>query len=96
MRTTIIFLTAILFSPSIYAGCIGPVIMGECKGQSVKWDTHAGQNNKQAPAGTYYDKRGTTHQQENFNDVNPYTGRDAHDSDWFGSSDGMPVYDYGY
>lgn len=22
------------------AGCIGPVIMGECKGQVVPWDTH--------------------------------------------------------
>jgi hypothetical protein len=80
-RAAIVF--AILATPfGAMAGCIGPVIMGECKGQMVEWDTHPqGASNAPPPApGFYYDKRGTNAEQINPGSVNPFTGRDAHDA----------------
>jgi hypothetical protein len=66
------------------AGCIGPVIMGECKGQDVPWDTHEpGTEHPDPPAGSYWDWRGTTEQQRYPENVNPFTGRDPNDSQWF-------------
>ena len=80
-RIAIILIT--LWTPfPAFAGCIGPVIMGECKGQSVQWDTHPqGPSNTPPPGpGFYYDKRGTNAEQENPGTINPFTGRDAHDA----------------
>jgi hypothetical protein len=80
-------ISAVLFtcclSFSAFAGCIGPVIMGECKGQVVQWDTHPQGPSRDPPAGPgfYYDKRGTNAEQENPGTINPFTGRDAHDAD---------------
>lgn len=75
-----VLLAAPLFA---YAGCIGPVIMGECTGQIVQWDTHPQGTSNTPPAapGFYYDKRGTNAEQQNPGSVNPFTGRDAHDAD---------------
>jgi hypothetical protein len=75
---------AILAIPlSAWAGCSGPVIMGECKGQIVPFDTHPQGTSNTPPAapGFYYDKRGTNAEQVNLGSVNPVTGRDAHDAD---------------
>ena len=68
---------------TVSAGCIGPVIMGECKGQIVQFDTHpqGPSNTPPAAPGYYYDKRGTNAEQRNPGSVNPFTGRDAHDAD---------------
>jgi hypothetical protein len=109
------------WSGSTTAGCIGTVIMGECHGSQVPWDTHPpGQSDmggigggmrslggdwssagrtrnqgyvvpapalapmpQQAPPGFYWDKRGTEFQRQHPEYVNPFTGRDAHDSNWF-------------
>lgn len=73
------------FVLNVNAGCIGPIIMGECKGSLVKWDTHPFdyQENNPAPAGFHWDKRGTKIQDDHPEWVNPFTGRDAHDSNWF-------------
>lgn len=71
------------------AGCIGPVIMGTCQGQSVPWDTHPATiplpslpMQAPAPAGFYWDYRGTPRQRYKPEWINPFTGRDAHNSDW--------------
>lgn len=67
------------------AGCIGPVIMGECEGSEVPWDTHPNGYEEPRPAspGFYWDKRGTKVQADHPEWVNPLTGRDPHDSNWF-------------
>jgi len=73
-----------LTAPTLaFAGCIGPVIMGECQGQVVQWDTHpqGASNVPPAPSGFYYDRRGTDVEQMNPGAVNQSTGRDAHDVD---------------
>lgn len=105
------------WSGSAVGGCIGPVIMGECKGSQVPWDTHPPAQPdmggigrdlssfdrgrpeakprpawgysapapvpQQAPPGFYWDKRGTEFQRQHPEYVNPFTGRDPHDSNWF-------------
>jgi hypothetical protein len=83
MRQKVWIVIALGMPLSAVAGCIGPVIMGECKGEIVPWDTHPhGQSNNPPPAaGVYYDKRGTNAEQLNPGSVNPFTGRDAHDAD---------------
>lgn len=67
------------------AGCIGPVIMGKCQGQTVPWDTHQDPRYEtpQAPPGFYWDKRGTEYERKNPGLVDPFTGRDPNDSDWY-------------
>lgn len=75
---------AVLLSPNAaFAGCIGPVILGDCKGQIVEWDTHPQGPSHTPPAtsGFYYDKRGTSAEQVNPGSINPFSGRDAHDAD---------------
>ena len=68
------------------AGCIGPVIAGECEGGDVPWDTHTDcQIRQDAPIGTFWDKRGTEDAEDFPNAINPFTGQDAHDSNWFES-----------
>jgi hypothetical protein len=65
------------------AGCIGPVIMGECKGQDVPWDTHPpGEQHTEPPAGSQWDWRGTHEQRQHPNEINPFTGHDPQDSHW--------------
>ena len=64
-----------------HAGCIGPVIMGECKGAVVPYDTHHdGISRQPAPYGYYYDKRGSQYARDHFGKVNPFTGFDPHDA----------------
>jgi len=77
----VLFVLCIPFSA--FAGCIGPVIMGECKGQIVPWDTHpqGPSNEPVAGPGFYYDKRGTNAEQKNPGTINPFSGRDANDAD---------------
>jgi hypothetical protein len=81
-------------SSTAWAGCIGPVIMGECQGSSVPWDTHpAGvPASPQPPAGFYWDHRPELAAPAAENpwqwmnrqqSVNPFTGRDAHDPQGF-------------
>lgn len=83
MKRITLVLIALTAPISAYAGCIGPTIMGECKGQVVQWDTHPQGPTDTPPAapGFYYDKRGTNAEQQNPGSVNPFTGRDAHDAD---------------
>lgn len=83
MKHLILVLLALVTSFNASAGCVGPVIMGECKGEIVPWDTHPlGQaSTPAAPPGSFYDKRGTNAEQLNPGSVNPFTGRDAHDTD---------------
>ncbi|HWR76513.1 MAG TPA: hypothetical protein VN283_04805 [Thiobacillus sp.] len=83
MKRVMLFLVALAIPIAASAGCIGPVIMGECKGQIVQWDTHPQGPFDTPPAapGFYYDKRGTNAEQQNPGSVNPFTGRDAHDAD---------------
>ena len=72
-----------MFATSANAGCIGPVIMGECAGGEVPWDTHPdGERREEAPPGFYWDKRGTRDEQRYPGAINPFTGQDAHDSHW--------------
>jgi hypothetical protein len=81
-------LAALLLSPAVHAGCIGAVIMGECQGSSVPWDTHQeGYRTNQSPPGFYWDKRSLPQQQRQPGAVDPFTGRDAHDSNWFDDDD---------
>lgn len=79
-----LFLATCALPCAATAGCIGPVIMGECQGLIVPWDTHpqGPSNMPPAPPGFYYDKRGTMAEQLNPGSINPFTGRDAHDADW--------------
>jgi hypothetical protein len=86
MRYLILILGLILIGVSeVGAGCIGPVINGECKGREVPWDTHPPgyQEERPAPPGFYWDHRGTKRQQKHPEWINPFSGRDQHDSDWF-------------
>lgn len=82
-----LFLLIILYVPKeAVAGCIGPVIMGRCQGQEVPWDTHPMpeyREQRPAPPGFYWDKRGTETQGRHPEWINPFTGRDPHDSNWF-------------
>jgi hypothetical protein len=65
------------------AGCIGPVIMGECEGQDVPWDTRLPSEQHPAPpAGSRWDWRGTQEQRQPPNEINPFTGHDPQDSHW--------------
>jgi hypothetical protein len=75
---------AYLFVTTVaHAGCIGPMIMGVCHGTEVPWDTHTVEDSHpDPPPGFYYDWRGTREEQRHFDDINPFTGRDAHDSHW--------------
>ncbi len=76
----------LLLATSARAGCIGPVIMGDCKGQEVPWDTHEQVNQQpraDPPAGFYWDWRSNQEEmQRQPNGINPFTGRDANDSTW--------------
>jgi hypothetical protein len=83
MKRVANFLATLAVPFAATAGCIGPVIMGECKGQIVQSDTHpqGPSNTPPAAPGFYYDKRGTNAEQQNPGSVNPFTGRDAHDAD---------------
>jgi hypothetical protein len=75
-----------IFEGPALAGCIGPVINGVCHGQEVPWDTHPEQEYKEerpAPPGFFWDKRGSKIQWERPEWINPFTGKDAHDSNWF-------------
>lgn len=83
MKHAALFLAALTMPIAVSAGCIGPVIMGECQGQAVQWDTHpqGPSNTPPAAPGYYYDKRGTNAEQLNPGSVNQFTGRDAHDAD---------------
>jgi len=91
MKTLIALL---LIAPTAHAGCIGPVIMGECKGSTVPYDTHpytmqtpGAMPVLPAPPGMYWDHRpellnptGNMLQQiQRWNTINPFTGRDPHD-----------------
>jgi len=80
-----LFMITTLWIPQAAAGCIGPVIMGECKGQQVPWDSHPPgyQEKSPAPPGFYWDKRGTKSQKQHPEWINPFTGKDGHDSNWF-------------
>jgi len=61
--------------------------MGKCEGSEVPWDTHPdGQIRQDAPPGFFYDKRNTQDERNYPNAINPFTGRDANDSNWFGRS----------
>lgn len=82
---TAILLAAILWAAEVTAGCIGPVIMGKCEGSEVPWDSHppAYEEPRPAPPGFHWDKRGTEIQERHPEWVDPFTGRDAHDSRWF-------------
>jgi hypothetical protein len=72
-----------LWARSAHAGCIGAVIMGVCYGTETQFDTHTdGKMRDDPPPGFYYDKRGTAEERERPNDIDPFTGRDANDSDW--------------
>ncbi len=83
MRRTTLILIALTVPAAASAGCVGPTIMGECKGQIVHWDTHPQGQSDTPPAapGFYYDKRDTNAERQNPGSVNPFTGRDAHDAD---------------
>lgn len=76
-------LMSLLSGNIAWAGCIGPTIMGKCEGAEVPWDTHSpGQKHQDPPAGFYWDWRGTEKYRRNPHDVDPFTGRDPHDSHW--------------
>jgi hypothetical protein len=76
----VLFLAA---SSSVWAGCIGPTIMGKCEGAEVPWDTHPfGQKHPNPPPGFYWDWRGTEDYRQRPQDFDPFTGRDPHDSHW--------------
>ena len=65
------------------AGCVGPVIMGQCHGSEVPWDTHADPKDRLPDPGVFVrDKRGTDVQRKHPEWINPFTGEDAHDSHW--------------
>ncbi len=73
-----------LFKELILIGCIGPIIMGVCKGQLVPFDTHQdGKIRQDAPPGFFWDRRGSEEERKNPQSINPFTGRDGNDSDWF-------------
>jgi hypothetical protein len=69
----------------VRGGCIGPVIMGDCKGTTVPWDTHPSgyQERQPAPPGFFWDRRGSETERRHPEWINPFTGRDGHDSNWF-------------
>jgi hypothetical protein len=72
-----------LWTVPAHAGCSGTVIMGTCYGSEVPWDSHGDSKMRDdPPPGFYYDKRGTAEEREHPNDISPFTGRDANDSDW--------------
>lgn len=80
----------LLIAGPVQAGCIGPVIMGVCQGQQVPWDTHpdAGQVLRPSPPpGWIYDRRQEPAHQDH---VNPFTGQDANDPDWFNLTPAQP------
>lgn len=85
MKKYIIGFSISWFALNVSAGCIGPIIMGECKGSVVEWDTHPldYKESYPAPAGFHWDKRGAEIQDKHPEWINPFTGRDAHDSNWF-------------
>ena len=67
---------------SAQAGCIGPVIMGECTGQAVPWDTHQDAVEVQRPSpppGWHIDRRGNPEHERH---SDPQTGHDPHDPHW--------------
>lgn len=73
----------LLSTSAVWAGCIGPTIMGECEGAEVPWDTHPlGQKHPDPSAGFYWDWRGTEEYRQNPQDFDPFSGRDPHDSHW--------------
>ncbi len=76
------------------AGCIGPVIAGECKGAVVEWDTHPQRDrHPDAMGGSYFDWRGSADQrQRHWQDIDPDTGRDANDSQWGQPSHAVPMF----
>ena len=86
-RLAMVGFVGILSAPAS-GGCIGPVIMGQCEGQSVPWDTHvpAYREERPAPPGFYWDKRAVPVDLQEPGAVDPFTGRDAHDSDWYRST----------
>lgn len=78
----------------VHAGCEGVTIMGVCHGTEVPYDTHAdGEIRQDAPAGFYYDKRGSRDEEDYPGSVNPFTGRDANDSDWSGEQGETGMYE---
>ncbi len=78
---------------SASAGCIGPVINGQCEGQAVPWDTHPPQEqHPDPPAGFQWDWRGTAEQQRHPTEIDPFTGRDPHDSQWHQRQNAPPVF----
>lgn len=83
MKLTILVVFAILVLASAAgAGCIGPVILGECTGQPVPWDTHpdsARIGRQSLPPGAYWDRRSDS---EHRRHSDPHTGRDPHDPRW--------------
>lgn len=86
MRTLTLTFAGLLLlgsAAAAHAGCTGPTIMGVCYGASTEYDTHGdGQIRPSAPPGFFFDKRGTA-DEENFpGAIDPFTGRDAHDSNW--------------
>lgn len=81
MKSTFVALIILCAPFPVFAGCIGPIIMGECKGQSVPFDTHPQGPSQTPPPGFYYDKRGTSEERKNPGAINPFTGRDANDAD---------------
>lgn len=85
IRLIAVVIAAALAASPASAGCIGPVIMGECKGSEVPWDTHPPgyEEDRAAPPGFHWDKRGTRTQERHPEWVDPFTGQDPHDSHWF-------------
>lgn len=81
MKEVALIIAAFMTPIASHAGCIGPTIMGECKGQIVQFDTHpqGPSGTPPPPPGMVYDKRGTGAEQSNPGSVNPFTGQDVHD-----------------
>lgn len=84
MKTVLAIGFVLLLGTPAIAGCIGPIIMGHCKGREVPWDTHslAGQRpHRDPPAGFYWDWRSDRGEMNRIpNAINPFTGHDANDS----------------
>lgn len=86
-RTLGLTIATLLFATESLAGCIGPVIMGQCSGGEVPWDTSqpvpGRQREPDAGPGFHWDRTNDrAYQRANPDSVDPFNGKSAHDSTW--------------